>query len=43
VSGVVPDCTELEEEHRIFFDAVGDLEKVNDRGVGFPDCRFEKS
>jgi FtsP/CotA-like multicopper oxidase with cupredoxin domain len=40
VSGVVPDCTELEEEHRIFFDAVGDAERLEDRGVGFPDCRF---
>ncbi len=41
VSGVVPDCTELEEEQRIFFDAVGDVEKLEDRGVGFPECRFD--
>ncbi|MBI2960770.1 MAG: hypothetical protein HYY28_10680, partial [Betaproteobacteria bacterium] len=41
VSGVVPDCTELEEEQRIFFDAVGDLKTVEDRGVGFPECHFD--
>jgi FtsP/CotA-like multicopper oxidase with cupredoxin domain len=41
VSGVVPDCTQLEEERRIFFDEVGDLERLNDRGVGFPDCKFD--
>ena len=41
VSGVVPDCTELEEEQRIFFDAVGDTKTPADRGVGFPDCKFD--
>jgi hypothetical protein len=41
VSGVVPDCTELEQEHRIFFNAVGDVEKLDGRGVGFPECTFD--
>ena len=41
VSGVVPDCTELEEEHRIYFDVAGDQDRVNGRGVGFPECDFD--
>jgi FtsP/CotA-like multicopper oxidase with cupredoxin domain len=41
VSGVVPDCLELEEEHRIYFDVAGDLDRVEDRGVGFPHCDFD--
>ena len=41
ISGVIPDCHELEEEHRIFFDVVGDTETPADRGVGFPDCKFD--
>lgn len=41
ISGVVPDCTELEEEHRIFFDHAGDVKTVADRGVGFPECKFD--
>lgn len=41
VSGVVPDCPELEAEERIFFNAAGDVERLKDRGVGFPDCEFD--
>jgi FtsP/CotA-like multicopper oxidase with cupredoxin domain len=41
VSGVVPDCDELEAEERIFFDAAGDVDRLEGRGVGFPDCEFE--
>ncbi len=41
VSGVVPDCTELEEERRIYFDVAGDQDRVNGRGVGFPECDFD--
>ncbi|TKB72863.1 MAG: hypothetical protein E8D45_09695 [Nitrospira sp.] len=41
VSGVVPDCTELEDEQRIYFNAAGDLDRVNRRGVGFPECEFD--
>jgi FtsP/CotA-like multicopper oxidase with cupredoxin domain len=41
VSGVVPDCTELEEEHRIYFDAVGNKALLDNRGVGFPECKFD--
>jgi FtsP/CotA-like multicopper oxidase with cupredoxin domain len=41
ISGVVPDCTELEAEGRIYFDEVGDVKRVADRGVGFPDCKFD--
>jgi hypothetical protein len=41
VSGVVPDCTELEEEKRLYFDVAGDLDRVEDRGVGFPNCDFD--
>ena len=41
VSGVVPTCEELEEEHRIYFDVAGDLDRVEDRGVGFPNCDFD--
>jgi FtsP/CotA-like multicopper oxidase with cupredoxin domain len=41
VSGVVPDCKELEEEHRIYFDTSGDVDRVEDQGVGFPNCDFD--
>jgi FtsP/CotA-like multicopper oxidase with cupredoxin domain len=41
VSGVVPDCIELEEEGFLYFDEAGDLDKVDGRGVGFPDCEFD--
>jgi FtsP/CotA-like multicopper oxidase with cupredoxin domain len=43
VSGVVPDCTQLEEEHRIYFEAVGDHSAVDGRGVGFPNCEFDRT
>lgn len=43
VSGVVPDCTELEEEQRIYFNVAGDLDRVNGRGVGFPACDFDNN
>ena len=42
VSGVVPDCIELEEEGFLYFDEVGDLESIDDRGVGFPECEFDR-
>ncbi len=41
VSGVVPDCIELEEEGRIFFDEAGDVDRLEGRGVGFPECEFD--
>ena len=41
VSGVPLTCEELEEQKRILFDVVGDLDRIEDRGVGFPDCEFE--
>ena len=41
VSGVVPDCIDLEHEEYLYFDAVGDLERIDDRGVGFPECEFD--
>jgi FtsP/CotA-like multicopper oxidase with cupredoxin domain len=41
VSGVVPDCIDLEHDERIFFDQVGDLKTVQDRGIGFPECKFD--
>ena len=41
VSGVVPDCIELEEEGRIYFDKAGDLDRLEGRGVGFPECEFD--
>ena len=40
-SGVVPDCHDLETEKRLYFDEVGDLESLEDRGVGFPECEFD--
>ena len=43
VSGVVPDCTQLEEEQRIYFNVAGDLDRVNGRGVGFPACDFDNN
>ncbi|MFQ5932164.1 MAG: multicopper oxidase family protein [Nitrospiraceae bacterium] len=41
VSGVVPECIELEKQSRILFDAVGDVERLEGRGVGFPECEFD--
>ena len=41
VSGVVPDCEDLEHDGRIFFDEAGDLERLEGRGVGFPECEFD--
>jgi hypothetical protein len=41
VSGIVPTCEELEEEQRLFFDVAGDLDRINGRGVGFPQCDFD--
>jgi hypothetical protein len=41
VSGIVPTCEELEEEQRLFFDAAGDLDRIDGRGVGFPNCDFD--
>jgi FtsP/CotA-like multicopper oxidase with cupredoxin domain len=43
VSGIVPTCEELEDEKRILFDEVGDLERLEDRGVGFRDCEFDNN
>ncbi len=40
-SGIVPDCIDLEHEEYLYFDAVGDLERINGRGVGFPECEFD--
>ncbi len=39
-SGVLPDCIDLEHDKRLYFDEVGNLEKLEDRGVGFPECEF---
>ena len=41
VSGVVPDCHELEEDKRLYFDVAGDVERLEGRGVGFPECEFD--
>ena len=41
VSGVVPTCEELEADGRIYFDEAGDVDRLEDRGVGFPDCEFD--
>lgn len=41
ISGVVPDCIELEAEQRLYFDAVGDTKTAANRGVGIPDCKFD--
>ncbi|NRA01400.1 MAG: multicopper oxidase domain-containing protein, partial [Myxococcales bacterium] len=41
VSGVVPDCIDLEHEKYLYFDVAGDLETIDDRGVGFPECEFD--
>ena len=43
VSGVVPDCIDLEHEKYLYFDVEGDLDRVNGRGVGFPECEFDNS
>ena len=40
VSGVVEDCLELEEEGRILFDVVGNVDRLEGRGVGFPECEY---
>ena len=42
-SGVVIDCPQLEEEKRLYFDVVGDLDKLEGRGVGFLECEFDLS
>ncbi len=41
VSGVVPDCDELEAGGFIFFDVAGDVDRLEGRGVGFENCEFE--
>ena len=41
VSGVVPDCIDLEHEHYLYFDVAGDLDRIDNRGVGFPECEFD--
>jgi FtsP/CotA-like multicopper oxidase with cupredoxin domain len=41
ISGVVPDCAELEAEERLYFDVVGDTKTPAGRGVGVPDCKFD--
>jgi len=41
VSGVLPDCIELEEDDKIYFDVAGDVERLEDRGTGFPECEFD--
>ena len=43
ISGVAEDCTALEQGDRILFDAVGDTKTPADRGVGFPNCKFDMS
>jgi len=41
ISGVYPDCLELQEEGRILFESAGDVDRLEGRGVGVPDCVFE--
>ncbi len=41
VSGMAPTCEELEEEQRLYFDVAGDLDRIDGRGVGFPQCDFD--
>ena len=41
VSGVVLTCEQLEAQGRIYFDQAGDLDRIEDRGVGFPECEFD--
>jgi hypothetical protein len=41
LSGVVPDCAELDAEQRIYSDAVGDTKTPAGLGVGIPDCKFD--
>lgn len=41
VSGVVPDCEELEAERRILYNEVGDTKTPAGRGIGVPDCKFD--
>jgi hypothetical protein len=43
VSGVVPDCTELVDGKRLYFEDVGDVELVEGRGIGFPNCTFDRT
>ena len=40
-SGVVPDCPELEHDKRLYFDEVGDIDRLEGRGVGFTECEFD--
>jgi FtsP/CotA-like multicopper oxidase with cupredoxin domain len=42
-SGVLPDCIDLEHDERLYFDAKGDVERLDGRGVGFPECEFDMS
>ena len=42
VSGVVPECIDLEHEGYFYFDEVGDLDLIDRRGVGFPECEFDE-
>ncbi|MGI9425366.1 MAG: multicopper oxidase family protein [Hyphomicrobiaceae bacterium] len=42
-SGVVPDCIDLEHDKRLYFDEVGNIERLEGRGVGFPECEFDMS
>ena len=41
VSGVVPPCEELEHDERLFFERAGDLDILEGRGVGVPECEFD--
>ena len=43
VSGVKPDCIDLEHDKRLYFDVEGDLERLDGRGVGFLGCEFDMS
>jgi FtsP/CotA-like multicopper oxidase with cupredoxin domain len=42
VSGVLPDCEQLEAENRIYFEEVGDTEILAGRGVG-ESCKFDRT
>ena len=41
ISGVVPTCEQLEDDRRIFFDAEGDVDRLDGRGVGIPCSDFD--
>ncbi len=41
VSGVVLTCEQLEDQKRLYFDAAGDLDRIEGEGVGFPECEFD--